>query len=139
MKSTPLSVSSVHRKIKKKAAQPKLVLSGNVSMHTGQRGVKGGSKPQPTPHPSYAHKNSMSSSPPSLPHAVPLLLPLSLLLLLCAPSLEMNHLILRGFCFFCIPSVALQSEKSPFQSYFLLLSSIYLHTETQDSCIKQLQ
>lgn len=55
-------------------AQLNLALSGNTSMHTGQSGVKGGNKPQSTPHPSYAHKTSMLSSPPSLPHFVPALL-----------------------------------------------------------------
>lgn len=94
-------------------------------MHTGQSGVKGGSKPQSTPHPSYARKNSMSSSPPSLPHAVPLLLPLSLLLLLCAPSMEMNHLTLRGFCSFCKPirSVA-EREISLSKLFFVVILSL---------------
>lgn len=45
-------------------------------MQTGQSGVKGGNKPQSTPHPSCTHKNSMSASLPcSVP---PLLFPLAL-------------------------------------------------------------
>lgn len=40
--------------------------------HRAEWAFKGGDRPQSTPHPSYAHKNSMSSSLPSVPPLLPL-------------------------------------------------------------------
>lgn len=95
-------------------------------MHTGPSGVKGGNKPQSTPHPSYAHKNSMSSSPPWLPHSVP---STSLSLL------RINRLTLHGSFPFCFPSM--ESQSSSYLLSKLMISWIFLHIETQNFSVKQ--
>lgn len=117
-------------------AELKPVLSGNPSMHTGQCGVKGGNKPQSTPHPSYAHKTSVSSSSPSLPPSVPPLL----FHLSSSPALsytiEINRLTLHRFVFFFLPSTEVPSGKFTCKGFLLITSSIFLLIETQDRSVK---
>lgn len=90
-------------------------------MHTGQSGV-GGNKPQSTPHPSYAHKNSMSSSPPSLPHSVPPLLcslALSSTSAATFPStIDINRLTVHWFFSFLSQSSCRKVANSPLKVSF---------------------